>query len=140
VGGDTLMTKEEKKEYDRIYREKNKERLKAQRNQPHIKVKYKERSRLRHLKNIEVRDKLIKLHGDKCHDCDYTYHNNVYDFHHRVPKDKSFSLGSKAMSKPWEVIMIEASKTDMLCRNCHAARHILMKEEDEQREIGKSNQ
>ena len=100
----------------REYRKNNLEKTRA--NVRKVQQRYRDRRR-----------KLIKLHGDKCKDCEYTYHDEIYEFHHRVPDEKTFNISATSMSKPWEVIMIEASKVDMLCCNCHRARHILMKQE-----------
>jgi len=117
MGRDTLTPEqiEKRRAYDRAYHKKNRDKRNARGAEKRAKYKAK-------------RVKLIELFGDKCMDCQYTFHPNVYDFHHRVPEDKEFSLEFKAFSKRWEKVMTEASKCDMLCRNCHAIRHIKMKE------------
>ena len=123
------MTREEKRLYDIEYRAKHKDRYKAYRNKPHIKNEYYKRALIQRDKQRAVRLKLIDMFGDACKDCRYTYHPHMYEFHHRLPSEKKFTLGMSQMSKKWEAIIVEASKTDMLCCNCHRARHILMKQE-----------
>jgi predicted HNH restriction endonuclease len=86
------------------------------------------------LKHRDRRRKLIELHGNKCHDCGLTYEDYVYEFHHRDPSIKEFTLGGKDLNRRWESVMVEASKCDCLCANCHKERHY-----NESREIRKSN-
>jgi oligoribonuclease NrnB/cAMP/cGMP phosphodiesterase (DHH superfamily) len=72
----------------------------------------------------EKRSALIKSLGDKCVDCGYTYNDSQYDFHHRNPDDKKFSLAAPQFWRKDDIIKKEAAKCDLLCKNCHAARHI----------------
>jgi hypothetical protein len=71
----------------------------------------------------ERRNKLIEWHHNKCHDCRREYPPHVYEFHHRNPSEKLFTLGGHNLNRKWEAVVIEASKTDMLCANCHKERH-----------------
>lgn len=86
------------------------------------------------LKHRDRRKKLIELHGDVCFDCDGCFPHYIYEFHHRDPSTKEFTLGGKDLNRKWEKVMIEASKCDMLCANCHKERHY-----NESREIRESN-
>jgi hypothetical protein len=79
------------------------------------------------------RAKLIALHNDMCHDCRFRHPPHIYEFHHRNPGDKSFELAGAKLNQRWEKVMIEASKCDMLCANCHKVRHYV------EREARKSN-
>ena len=45
----------------------------------------------------------------------------VYDFHHRDPSQKDFSISKNA--KSFEKCKQELDKCDLLCANCHRLRH-----------------
>lgn len=65
---------------------------------------------------------LIKLKGGKCKLCGYNDNISCLLFHHKF--DKSFSLdSSKLIIKPWDDILKEAEKCDLLCHNCHNELH-----------------
>jgi hypothetical protein len=72
----------------------------------------------------EARSELIQSKGGKCMACDGKFPDAAMDFHHRDPKLKLFQLSTGSMAKPKELIDAEAAKCDLLCKNCHAARHI----------------
>ena len=72
-------------------------------------------------------DKMVKLKGDKCEDCGYTYHNDIYDFHHRSPEDKLIAVST--LRRNWEKFKAEADKCALLCSNCHRARHTLERQD-----------
>lgn len=63
----------------------------------------------------------VKYLGGKCLDCGLVDSVEVYDFHHRNPKGKDFSIGKNA--KSFEKIKAELDKCDLLCSNCHRKRH-----------------
>src|SRR4051812_35827900 len=42
---------------------------------------------------------LVRYKGDKCLDCGHTFPACVYDFHHREPGDKKFTIGSEIENK-----------------------------------------
>jgi len=42
------------------------------------------------------------------------------DFHHKDPAKKSFSLSVKGLCYSWDIILKEAKKCILLCKNCHA--------------------
>ena len=65
---------------------------------------------------------LINLLGNKCNKCGLSYPSIVYDFHHRNPEDKSFTIG-ECMGYKLETLMEEAQKCDLLCANCHRIIH-----------------
>jgi len=83
------------------------------------------------LKHRDRRKKLIELHGSSCHDCQREYPAHIYEFHHRDPKQKRFTLGGKELNRRWESVMSEVSKCDMLCANCHKERHYNESRENE---------
>ena len=59
--------------------------------------------------------------GDKCADCEQTYHQCVYQFHH-VDGSKEANP-SYIMRGPIEKAEAEMAKCVMLCANCHMIRH-----------------
>lgn len=66
------------------------------------------------------KQKLIELHSGKCAICGYNKCVRAMAFHHRDPSTKSFDLSKKEIqTKPWEVVLKEASKCDLLCVRCH---------------------
>jgi hypothetical protein len=64
--------------------------------------------------------------GCACEICGIIENAEFYDFHHRVPEDKSFDVTTSLMSK-WEIIKAEIDKCLMLCPNCHRKEHIRMR-------------
>ena len=64
--------------------------------------------------------KLVKGFGSKCNRCGYDKCFHSLDFHHLDPLQKEFSIGtSLANPKKWEILVEEAKKCIMLCKNCH---------------------
>jgi len=68
------------------------------------------------------KDRAIDYLGGKCKDCDEVFIRDVYDFHHRNPKEKSFGIGEK-LQGVWKNLPPELDKCDLLCANCHRTRH-----------------
>lgn len=67
--------------------------------------------------------KLIEYKGGKCERCGYNKRvARAYDFHHRNPEEKDFSISS-SLSLSFEKLKVEVDKCDLLCRNCHAEVH-----------------
>ena len=70
-----------------------------------------------------LKRKLIEYKGGKCQRCGYDKDiPNVYDFHHRNPDEKEFTISSN-MSKSFDILTEEVDKCDILCKNCHAEIH-----------------
>lgn len=93
------------------------ERQKVHRDNPD--TEYNKQSRLRRLTR---KQKAIEMFGNKCADCNHTFHPNVYDFHHLDPNEKDTTLGN-LLHKSWKYIEPELKKCVMLCANCHRLRH-----------------
>lgn len=45
------------------------------------------------------------------------------EFHHRVPRTKADFLIGRMCHSDWGKVSKEIAKCDLLCRNCHRARH-----------------
>lgn len=67
---------------------------------------------------VRTKKKAVEYMGNRCSDCQKTYHLCAYDFHHLA--DKDFEI-SKAVS--WSRLEIELKKCVLLCSNCHRVRH-----------------
>jgi len=65
------------------------------------------------------RDQLIDMSGGKCIKCGSTEDLN---FDHRDPKERSFRLNGKDLDGPWEKILEEWRKCQLLCRLCHLVK------------------
>jgi hypothetical protein len=66
------------------------------------------------------KEKLVDLFGGKCKRCGYKKYVGALDFHHLDPPQKSFSLSVKGLCYSWKIILNEANKCILLCKNCHA--------------------
>ena len=79
-----------------------------------------------------IKAEWVEYKGGKCQDCGGVFPSCVFQFHHRDPKEKSFTIGSGA-HKAYDVVKAEIDKCDLLCANCHFIREyadvILLKEE-----------
>lgn len=73
------------------------------------------------LKRTKRRAKLIKMSNGRCHDCERTFPNAVFDFHHVEAKE--FTLNACSMDRSWKNIVEEWGKCIMLCANCHRICH-----------------
>lgn len=62
--------------------------------------------------------KIIKMLGGKCVHCGSTVNLEI---DHLYPADKSFTIGQR-MSKPFNELVEEAKKCQLLCRKCHIAK------------------
>lgn len=68
--------------------------------------------------------KLVNMFGGKCNRCEYSRNYSALTFHHINPKEKSFNLDVRNLSnRPWDDIVKEANKCELLCHNCHGEHH-----------------
>ena len=84
------------------------------------------------------KQKLIDYKGGKCQMCGYNKDcPNAYDFHHRNPKTKSFSIS--VSSKKFDKLKTEADKCDLVCKTRHAEVHHAdyIKQKEKSKEIKK---
>ena len=70
-----------------------------------------------------IKKRLVDLFGGRCTRCSITDHR-VLDFDHIDPMTKRFSLCVGSMRKPWETLIEEAKKCQLLCSNCHRIKTI----------------
>lgn len=71
----------------------------------------------------ERKVRIVEQFGNICHDCNHSYHPNVYDFHHTDPSTKEMTW-TKMRLLSEDKMQAELSKCIMLCSNCHRIRHI----------------
>jgi len=72
---------------------------------------------------VERWERLVALFGGRCQRCLQSFPACVYDFHHKDPSTKSFTIGQQIVNKSFEEILAEAQKCDLLCANCHRLNH-----------------
>ena len=68
----------------------------------------------------KVKEEIVEMLGGRCMDCDGVFPQCAFDFHHRDPTQKDFSIGQQMSSRKAKE---EAKKCDLLCANCHRIRH-----------------
>ena len=67
---------------------------------------------------------LVEKKGGRCERCNGYFLADVFDFHHRDPSEKLFTLKiSNLTDKPWSAVLKEVEKCEMLCANCHRKVH-----------------
>lgn len=67
---------------------------------------------------------LMKMLGGCCQICGYNRDcPAAYDFHHRDPTTKVFSVSCHGIMRRWEKVIAEARKCVLLCKRCHAEVH-----------------
>lgn len=69
----------------------------------------------------KVKAILVEEAGGKCIDCGYIGPDFMYDFDHRNPEEKVFTLGH-GNSISLDRMKKEASKCDLVCALCHRMR------------------
>ena len=71
---------------------------------------------------MRIRDILCSLKDTPCKDCGITYPCYIMEFDH-VKWNKEFNLASSySLNKTIDDILLEASKCEIVCANCHAER------------------
>lgn len=73
----------------------------------------------------DLKIRAVRLKGGACEQCGFDDHPAALQFHHRDPAVKRFTVTTNAMGSskkyPWEMILEEIAKCDLLCANCHFA-------------------
>lgn len=70
-------------------------------------------------RRIELRFKAFFYKGGKCEKCGYVGLPACFDFHHKDPSSKLFSISCDPHTRSWERVKIELDKCNLLCANCH---------------------
>jgi len=67
------------------------------------------------------KEQLVNILGGKCSVCGYNKSTVALSFHHRHPSEKKFDISHNGnMMKPWDELIEEVKKCQLLCLNCHA--------------------
>lgn len=64
--------------------------------------------------------RLVEEAGGACRLCGYDRCMAALEFHHRDPRQKSFPLSLRGVTKRFSELQKEAAKCVLLCANCHA--------------------
>ncbi len=73
----------------------------------------------------KIKARLIRHLGGRCVRCETEYPLECFDFHHTDPRNKSFEINQNTLgANQWDVILTEASKTALVCSNCHRSIHV----------------
>lgn len=73
------------------------------------------------IRRQKVKRLLVEHFGNKCVDCGYEGPAFMFDFDHKDPSIKEFSIASKA-SYSYQSLLAEATKCDLVCARCHRFR------------------
>jgi hypothetical protein len=79
----------------------------------------------------ELKAELLAERGGRCEQCGYNAASAALEFHHRDAHSKDFQISGGTVSR--RLVWAEAAKCDLLCANCHRARHIALPTRDEPR-------
>ncbi len=74
-------------------------------------------------RRIKLRQMAREYKGGKCEICGYQKCDRALSFHHLNPKEKSFGVSAKGLTRSWEAIRNEIDKCILLCANCHMEIH-----------------
>lgn len=72
------------------------------------------------------RAQLIELLGGICLDCGT---DQRLEFDHRIPGSQEFRINTRALDKPWPVILAEVAKCDLRCNPCHRVKTARLRED-----------
>lgn len=70
------------------------------------------------------KSKAVAHMGSKCFDCNNSFPDCCYDFHHKDSSSVN-DVPSTVLHGSWKRILEEMEKCLMLCSNCHRIRHNL---------------
>lgn len=66
--------------------------------------------------------KIVELLGGQCERCGYDKNYAALDLHHINPDDKEYLLRD-VIRRPWNVVIAEIRKCELICKNCHSEHH-----------------
>lgn len=115
--------KERKKAVDKAWYETNKERCKI--NRKKYNQKNKEKNRLYNQKRRQ--DNYARyyqfMQDKKCNRCNYSDYRALV-WHHIDPTNKTSDISDIVRAgRSWDLILLEISKCECLCQNCHHIEH-----------------
>ena len=71
----------------------------------------------------------VQYLGGKCQnpECGWSGPIDGFDFHHRDPEQKDFTIAAKGHTRSWKAIRAELDKCTLLCARCHRLEHWSLK-------------
>ena len=84
-------------------------------------------------RNRERREAIDKIKEVPCADCKQVFPPACMDFDHLDGNEKLFDIG-RGRLKPWNVLMAEIAKCEVVCANCHRLRTEARRHERKHRE------
>jgi hypothetical protein len=111
------MNKEQKKEYNKKYRQENAERMTFLKNRWKMKNREQNTSWARETKR-QNKIKAVEYAGGCCQLCGYNRCLAALEFHHINPEEKEY-VPTQLLNCKWERIVLEINKCILLCANCH---------------------
>lgn len=72
---------------------------------------------------IDRKIRIIGQFGNRCKDCNNSFHYAVYEFHHLNPDTKELNWTRMRLLSEAKM-QAELAKCVMLCANCHRMRHV----------------
>lgn len=82
----------------------------------------------------QLKLELMSERGGQCEACGYRGSIAALEFHHRDPRAKEFRISSMSVSRAR--LWLEAAKCELLCANCHRARHIATSSREQATTVG----
>ena len=70
----------------------------------------------------ERMEKLNSLKSVPCMDCGGRFDPVCMDFDHRTGEAKLGDVAVMVRNRPWETVVLEIAKCDVVCANCHRLR------------------
>lgn len=71
----------------------------------------------------KLKEMAVESRGGRCQLCGYDKCISALDFHHVDESLKSFSLGTRGLTRSWNKIEAEIKKCLLVCSNCHREIH-----------------
>jgi len=71
----------------------------------------------------KLRSMAVEYGGGKCQICGYKKSQRALSFHHKNPKEKSFGISVRGLTRSWDKIQKELDKCILICANCHMELH-----------------
>jgi len=110
--------REQCKQYKSEYRKKNPQKVREEKKAWRAKNKVEHSQR-----QAEFKALCVEYKGNKCQHCGLVDEPCIYDFHHREPEKKDFSISRKRGFNMTNKVKAELDKCDLLCSNCHRKEH-----------------
>jgi hypothetical protein len=83
------------------------------------------KARVKASRDKRLAERLAKLNALKsvpCMDCGNCYDSECMDFDHRPGVTKVRDVAVMARNSPWDQVLLEIEKCDVVCANCHRLR------------------